>query len=211
MAEYLRFQLNVAPHISLASMVGAPGALAIKARFQQKVRNSTSLLALVESQVHRSFRSDFDDLSEMMENVNYLFYLGANCAVDALPDYSILTRPKVRKPLPVDTSSTPGNAAYLRDMPRSSASLILRLRCKMFKVKANLKSIDEDRNCSACCVVEDEKHVLEDCPLYANIRQQYAPDDVAYSMIHSLDSLQLMKMAEFAEKIEVAVGLIKQA
>ena len=45
MAEYLRFQLNTAPHVSLSALVGETGAYIIKARFQLKVRNSNSLLS----------------------------------------------------------------------------------------------------------------------------------------------------------------------
>ena len=57
MAEYLRFQLNTAPHVSLAGMVGSTGALVMKARFQQKVRSSGSLLAFGKwvSENHRAF------------------------------------------------------------------------------------------------------------------------------------------------------------
>ena len=46
MAEYLRFQLNTPPHISLTSLVGVAGAHVMKLRFQQKVKKSSSLLAL---------------------------------------------------------------------------------------------------------------------------------------------------------------------
>jgi len=178
----------------------------MKARFQQKVRGSSSLLALVDSQVHRTFRCDFEDICEMMENVNFLFHLGANCEVDELPDYSILTRPKPRTSPPVVASTVPKRGAYLREMPRSSASLILRIRCKMFRVKANLLGADEDRNCNACCVLEDERHVFEDCPLYADIRKEYAKEGVSFDKLYSEDSMQLMKLADFAEKVEAAVG-----
>jgi len=206
MAEYLRFQLNTPPHVNLTSMVGTVGAHVMKLRFQQKVKKSSSLLALVDSQVHRrSFRANYDQVSEMMDNVNYLFYLGANCNACDLPDYSILTRAEKRPGLP--STFPPKKASYLREMPRSSASLILRLRCNMLKVKANLATEEEGRNCSTCHVLEDEKHVFDVCPKFDDIRQKYSPDEVAYSQIYSEDPKQLLKIADFAEKVETALLL----
>ena len=51
MAEYLRFQLNTPPDVCLTSLVGVAGAYIMKLRFQQKVKKSSSLLALGESRV----------------------------------------------------------------------------------------------------------------------------------------------------------------
>jgi len=206
MAEYLRFQLNTPPDVCLTSLVGVAGAYIMKLRFQQKVKKSSSLLALVDSQVHRrSVRSNYDQVSEMMDNINYLFYLGANCDVADLPDYSILTRPKSKSGLKPDSSSE-NLMGLLREMPRSSAAVILRLRCKMFKVKANQANGD-DVNCPECGVLEDEKHVLEDCPRFAVVRQKYSTEETRYGNVYSDDPGILLKMADFADKIENAILL----
>ena len=77
----------------------------------------------------------------------------------------------------------------------------------MFKVKANLESEDGDKKCTTCEVLEDEKHVFEDCPKFASIRQKYSPDEIAFVNVHSDDPKQLLKVADFAEKIETAILL----
>ena len=74
----------------------------------------------------------------------------------------------------------------------------------MLKVKANLGSPEEDRNCSACHVLEDAKHVFDVCPKFDSIRQKYSPDEVSYGQIYSEDLKQLLKIADFAEKEETA-------
>ena len=50
--------------------------------------NNDTFLNPVDSQVHRrSVRSNYDQVSEMMDNINYLFYLGANCDGEFCPTF----------------------------------------------------------------------------------------------------------------------------
>lgn len=205
MAEYLRFQLNTPPHVSLTSLVGNVGAYCMKARFQQKAKKSKTLLALVDQRTHRgSYDNDTLEINEVLENVNYLFSIGAHCTVEELPDHSILSRPKNRSSV-LSGQLSPKNVAYLHELPRNSAVMILRLRCKMFKVKANLPV--ENCKCSTCATLEDERHVFEDCPKYAHLREPYSSEDISFERIFSGDPTELMKIAEYAEKIENAMSV----
>ena len=95
-------------------------------------------------------------------------------------------------------------------MPRSSAATILRLRCKMFGVKSNLVDEGGDRKCVECGVIQDEKHVLNACPLYGDIRKRCHAEEelLSFDAIYSEDPMHLIKMADFADNVEAAVGLV---